>query len=72
MPRGDGTGPSGTGPSQRGARRRAGGGRMSGETGMGPGGSCICPKCGEKVAHTAGIPCNELKCEKCGTAMVRG
>jgi len=64
MPRGDGTGP----PSGRGPR----GGRMGGSRpGAGPGGTCICPSCGEKVLHKLGTPCYALSCPKCGTKMVR-
>ncbi|MFZ7103610.1 MAG: hypothetical protein ACOWWO_13280 [Peptococcaceae bacterium] len=67
MPRKDGTGPSGTGPvagttGGRGQRRGGGGG---------PAGYCACPKCGEKVSHTAGIPCISLKCPKCGSDLIR-
>ncbi len=39
--------------------------------GIGPGGSCICPKCGYRKPHVAGIPCREEKCPRCGTKMVR-
>ena len=39
--------------------------------GMGPGGYCICPKCGYKKAHEAGIQCMKEKCPKCGSRMVR-
>jgi len=83
MPFGDGTGPLGQGPGTgRGmpARRRfsAGGGRGGGRgrmggnrPGAGPGGFCICPNCGAKVPHQAGVPCYSVNCPKCGTRMVR-
>lgn len=38
---------------------------------MGARGSCVCPKCGEKVPHQAGVPCREEQCPKCGAKMVR-
>lgn len=34
-------------------------------------GFCICPKCGEKIKHIAGIPCSKQKCPKCNTLMIR-
>jgi transposase len=37
----------------------------------GPGGGCVCPKCGQKVAHQRGAPCASVKCPACGTAMAR-
>jgi len=39
--------------------------------GMGPGGKCVCPKCGAKVAHQRGKPCVTVKCPKCGAKMTR-
>lgn len=76
MPRGDGTGPMGRGPGTgRGRGMGAGGGmgRMGGSRpGAGPGGDCVCPSCGARAVHRAGIPCFDLKCPKCGTPMLRG
>ena len=76
MPRGDGTGPVGAGPMTGRAGigsfatfRRAG--RMGGPLVAGPGGTCVCPKCGHEVPHQRGLPCSAVECEKCGTLMVR-
>lgn len=41
------------------------------EEGLGPGGICVCPKCGEKAPHQGGMPCQEEKCPKCGAKMLR-
>lgn len=69
MPFGDGTGPFGQGP---GTGRGSGRGRMGGNRpGAGPGGFCICPSCGTKVAHQRGVPCSSTRCPKCGVQMVR-
>ncbi len=38
---------------------------------MGPGGYCVCVKCGQKVPHQQGIKCTTLKCPVCGHTMVR-
>jgi len=44
-------------------------GRFRGEVeeakGEGPGGNCVCPKCGYKIPHERGIPCSTLECPKC-------
>jgi len=75
MPRGDGTGPLGQGPVAgrgRGMGRGAGMGRRGGDrAGAGPGGNCVCPGCGTKVAHQPGMPCSSMNCPKCGMRMVR-
>jgi len=71
MPRGDGTGPMGKGPGTGRGQGRGMGGRMGGRA-AGPGGFCVCPSCGEKISHQAGIPCFDRSCPKCGTKMVRG
>lgn len=39
--------------------------------GSGPGGNCICPRCGATIAHQRGIPCSQVACPKCGRSMVR-
>jgi predicted Fe-Mo cluster-binding NifX family protein len=46
-------------------------GRIGGPGAAGPGGFCVCSKCGEKVPHTAGQPCIQRVCPKCGAAMAR-
>ena len=46
-------------------------GRMGGFA-AGPGGRCVCPKCGQSVAHQRGVPCYNQKCPKCGSSMTRG
>jgi len=37
----------------------------------GPGGFCVCTKCGEKLPHQHGVKCTSLKCPKCGHIMIR-
>jgi len=65
MPNFDGTGPRGQGPL---TGRRGGLGRGKGQ-GLGGTEECVCPKCGEKVSHTRGVPCTQTKCPKCGNPM---
>jgi len=60
MPNRDGTG-----------SRGGGGGRMGGPYSAGPGGNCVCPKCGNSVPHQQGQPCNQKNCPNCGTEMTR-
>lgn len=38
----------------------------------GPGGFCICPKCGSRVEHERGIPCMQVLCPQCSSSMIRG
>jgi cation diffusion facilitator family transporter len=40
-------------------------------SGKGPGGYCICPRCGYKTAHRQGVPCSTLKCPNCKTNLER-
>ena len=46
-------------------------GRMGGtKPGSGPGGTCVCPKCGTRVPHAVSDPCYNKICLKCGARMV--
>lgn len=38
---------------------------------MGPGGWCVCHKCGYKTKHERGVRCQEKTCPKCGLKLVR-
>jgi len=60
--------------------RKKGGGRMqelakekigNDVKAAGPGGYCVCPKCGKKVKHEAGKPCFEMICPVCVERMKR-
>jgi hypothetical protein len=61
----------GQGQGGRGQGQGSGPGRMGGPKAAGPGGNCICPNCGHKVPHTAGKPCYDVNCPKCGGQMIR-
>jgi hypothetical protein len=61
MPKKDGTGP----------RSGGGGGGMGGPLAAGPGGYCVCQTCGYRESHSAGKPCTEKRCPKCGTPLAR-
>ena len=39
--------------------------------GGGPGGYCVCQKCGYKISHEGGVPCSTLQCPKCKINLVR-
>ncbi len=45
-------------------------GRLGGFS-AGPGGVCICPKCGYETAQARGQPCNSRRCPKCKSLMTR-
>jgi DNA-directed RNA polymerase subunit RPC12/RpoP len=62
LPRRDGTGPAGSGNYK---------GIMGGPISAGTEGYCECPKCGTKVKHDSGIPCNDTTCPNCGSRMIR-
>ncbi|RKZ32830.1 hypothetical protein DRQ33_05190 [bacterium] len=67
MVRGNGAGRSGQGSGSG----RRGRGRGKGPYSAGPGGYCVCPNCGNRIAHTAGTPCYQTKCPQCGQQMIR-
>ncbi len=46
-------------------------GRIGGPVAAGAVGNCVCPKCGQRLAHERGVPCVRRQCPQCGTAMVR-
>ncbi|MBN2662459.1 MAG: hypothetical protein JXR68_02315 [Bacteroidales bacterium] len=58
------------GKNANGALNKARGGRNNGGA-FGPGGFCVCAKCGEKLSHQPGVKCTTIKCPKCGTTMIR-
>lgn len=51
--------------------RRVNAGPKAGPYRAGPGGYCVCPKCGHEEARDRAIPCTDKKCPKCGTKMIR-
>jgi len=40
-------------------------GKIEEAAGRGPGGYCVCPKCGYKIPHQRGVPCSTLQCPNC-------
>jgi DNA-directed RNA polymerase subunit RPC12/RpoP len=54
----------------KGLGRGGGKGRNKGGA-MGPGGSCVCTKCGYKAPHQQGIKCTTIKCPECGHTLIR-
>lgn len=49
-----------------------GGGRGRNRGGSyGPGGNCVCAKCGTKIPHKQGVKCTKIKCPECGKPMIR-
>ena len=51
--------------------RGTGAGRGPGNSGLGAGGRCVCPKCGGTHPHQPGVPCMEARCPDCGVALLR-
>jgi hypothetical protein len=72
MPYGDGSGPPGGAGKRRGQGQggRQGQGRRGGFT-AGPGGHCVCPRCGKSLPHERGRPCYQAVCPDCGIPMAR-
>ncbi len=56
-------------------RNRQGAGQGRGrrvELGVLPGDACcICPGCGYTEPHKRGVPCTQMKCPQCGSALIR-
>jgi cation diffusion facilitator family transporter len=46
-------------------------GQIEGAQGRGPGGYCVCKKCGYRVEHQPGVPCSTLLCPNCKTPLTR-
>ena len=39
--------------------------------GYGPGGYCVCPSCGYREPHVAGVPCVHKMCPNCNIPLIR-
>lgn len=46
-------------------------GRREETSGQGPGGHCVCPRCGYRAPHRRGVPCAALKCPQCAAPLER-
>ncbi len=57
---------SGTGPALEGS-----GHLLLDKASGGPGGFCVCPKCGAIKLHERGIPCSQVCCPACNSSMTR-
>jgi hypothetical protein len=58
----------------RGGRGLGAGGRGRGggnKPGSGPGGSCVCPKCGYRTPHEVAQRCVDTTCPQCGTRLTK-
>ena len=66
-----GSGRGSRGGQGQGAGRAGQEGGSGDKPGSGPGGSCVCPKCGHRIAHQVGQRCLDLACPQCGTKMAR-
>ncbi len=62
---------AGQGQGQGQGKGGQGRGRSGGPIAGGAGGTCVCPKCGNREPHERGVPCLQKQCTKCGTAMTR-
>jgi hypothetical protein len=62
--------PRGSGLGQGRGQGFGGRGRMGGFR-AGPGGVCVCTKCGYEEPQVRGQPCMNKKCPKCGSQMIR-
>lgn len=65
------SGGSGAGRGGGGAGRGGGIGRGGGPRAAGPGGECVCSKCGHVEPHERGVQCFNRTCPKCGSVMTR-
>ncbi len=62
----------GAGIGRGGTGLGGGGGRGGGNNpGSGPGGDCVCSKCGKRIPHIAGQRCVDRACPNCGTRMIK-
>ena len=61
----------GKGSGSGGGRGQGGGQGRNKGCAFGPGGYCVCTKCGEKIPHQKGVKCTTLKCPECGHTMIR-